>query len=512
MSVEAFMDNPWKESHPTYENSTFFHIRPAPEFATAEVVVASLYRASGFEGLSEKEVPSAGREFTKESLMPKVHQKSGSKVDMDTWRVVLHGVLESPKQPNQSSKRFLQMCPIVPNVALYSGSARLSGNSWNPGQLVKRMINFGANDSVAANTLWENLFDGLSISSSDDIWARWLNQEFELRRRSSPPWKPSLMKAETDNFLPSDDKEALEFPAKQFVRDLDGILQAKQFMTRRQWVSLVEALLRLGTVAHVLWLCDVNYQVWQAIRHILGTSEPPPKIDEVRKEIVSCKGHFLAYGNPAVPIARDYASHYLVARLGINAVLWQLKALGEDVNSIASCAELTLFLEKVAAKKVELKAAGIEGMVTELQEGEKNARTIACKKGIGSNLVEFVRHVLGQRQTANDTLRGYDQGYILRKKAEYASAPWIVSMGPVAILALVHCCLRDAAGPRSIQKLCHHLSCYGIHVNRDDVTASDLGRKLRMLGLVLDSPDAESGMLLIPPFGDTARPRTQVVK
>jgi len=78
-------------------------------------------------------------------------------------------------------------------------------------------------------------------------------------------------------------------------------------------------------------------------------------------------------------------------------------------------------------------------------------------------------------------------------------------MGPVSILALVHCCLRDAAGPRSIQKLCQHLAAYGIRVDRDNVTTGDLGRKLRMLGLVLDSPDAESGMLLVPPFDGTLK-------
>ena len=129
MSLEAFIENPWKESHPAYENRTFFHIRPAPEFATAEVVVASLYRAAGFGDVSEKEVPAAGREFDKDSFKPQLHAQSGSKIEMDTWRVVLHGVLESPKQPNQSSKRFLQMCPVVPNVALYSGSARLAGKA-----------------------------------------------------------------------------------------------------------------------------------------------------------------------------------------------------------------------------------------------------------------------------------------------------------------------------------------------------------------------------------------------
>jgi hypothetical protein len=33
-----------------------------------------------------------------------------------------------------------------------------------------------------------------------------------------------------------------------------------------------------------------------------------------------------------------------------------------------------------------------------------------------------------------------------------------------------------------------------------DIPQNELGHQLRMLGLVLDSPDAESGMLLVPPF------------
>ena len=55
-------------------------------------------------------------------------------------------------------------------------------------------------------------------------------------------------------------------------------------------------------------------------------------------------------------------------------------------------------------------------------------------------------------------------------------------------------------GPRSIQRLVQHLSAYGVAVDRNDIAGSDLGHQLRMLGLVLDSPDAESGMLLLPPF------------
>jgi hypothetical protein len=70
----------------------------------------------------------------------------------------------------------------------------------------------------------------------------------------------------------------------------------------------------------------------------------------------------------------------------------------------------------------------------------------------------------------------------------------------VAVLALVHCSLAGMSGPRSIHRLGQHLAAYGIAIDRHEIAENDLGHQLRMLGLVLDSPDAESGMLLLPPF------------
>ena len=498
MSLQEFRDDPWQQSHAAYRKRAFFHIEPAPEFATGEVIVSSLYRTCGL-GLEEVNVPATGKEFAKASQTPKLHKATGSNVDMESWRVVINAVLESPKQKGQSSRRFLQMTPIVPDVALYSGSARISDKSWNPGNLIRRMVAFGSQDDVSSAATWERLFNALGVDDNDDIWARWLQEEFRLRRRGTPAWSPQPW--EPLKSLPAHDKDLIAYPARQFVRDLEGIILAKPCMTRRQWVSLLEAVVRLGSVAHVLWLCEVNHRVWQAIQAVLTGND----IATTGVTMASCDSSFLTYGKPAAPIMRDYASRYLIARLGINAVLWQLEELGKPVNSIENIAELESLIATVRKERAPLLASGIMQTVLELREGEKNARAIACKKGIGSNLVEFGRYVLGQRQASDDTMRGYDQGYILRKKGDYASAQWIVSMGPVSILALVHCCLRDAAGPRSIQKLCQHLGLYGIGIHRDDVNASDLGRKLRTLGLVLDSPDAESGMLLIPPFDGTSR-------
>lgn len=492
MSLDAFVADPWQKSHPAYLSGAL-GIRPAPEFCTAEIIVASLYRAAGFSSYTENEVPKAGRELEKSTRAGRRHEDVSGRIRLDTWRTVVHGVLESPKRPNQSSKRFLQLCPVVPDVSLYTGSARLAGNSWNPGALVQRMISIGSPTEASARDLWEKLHEALGISTSDDLWARWLQAEFRTRVPTAPAWKPTALPA--GGLLPEADKKTITFPAQQFTKDLDSIIAAKSKMTRRQWVSVLEAILRLACVTHVLWLCHVHSRIWARINAILVGAAQAPSLDQVRTELVSAERRYLAYGNAAIADIKHDSSDYLVSRLGINALLW---ALGDRVPAgcLDSCSGVQELLALVEAQRAALNEKDVRGRFHALTESE--ARTIACKKGVGSNMVEFATYSLGQRQTADDALRGYDQGYILRKRSK--QAPWTVSFGPVAVLALVQCSLRDAAGPRSVRTLCGHLAAYGVDADLGDVSTGELGSQMRMLGLVLDSPDAESGMLLVAPF------------
>ena len=491
MDSTKFRTSPWRTPHTAYEGSPI-EISPAPEFATGEVLLASLIRTIGF-GISEREVPASGKKFDKYIQSAAKHKALGNKtsVSLDTWRTVVHGILESPSQPSQSSKRTLQLSPIVPDTGLYSGTARASTGSWRPARLIERMIQLGTPTLADAERLWAKTFQALSIEDTDDIWARWLNDEF-LARRSEGEWRLRDFAANDD--FPYADKMEAAFPARQFVSDLEAVIEAKDMMTRRQWVTILESVLRLGIVSHVLWLCNLNSRIWGLIQSALR-GEPAESGAVLRS--LNQNESLLVYGKPAASQVRNVVSSYLIARLGINATLWELSDHLGSTFCLSSVSGIEDFLRTVFDNRTAINI-DIQNTMQELLD--QHARTISCKKGVGSNIAEFVRHVLGQRQTSNESLRGYDQGYLLRKGGEYSSAPWVVSLGPVTVLALVHCCLRGAAGPRSIQRLSTHLSAYGLVVDRDEIAGSELGQKLRMLGLVLDSPDAESGMLLVSPF------------
>ena len=62
MALNEFYQSPTKNQHATYE-SAFFRMRPAPEYATGEVLLSSLYRKVGFPSVGESDVPGQGSEF-----------------------------------------------------------------------------------------------------------------------------------------------------------------------------------------------------------------------------------------------------------------------------------------------------------------------------------------------------------------------------------------------------------------------------------------------------------------
>jgi hypothetical protein len=499
MSISEFKDSPWVKSHTAYAKGALSML-PAPEYATSEVVLSSLYRVIGLPDVAERSVPSQNTKL--QSIIRKARDKNSKPengcLDADAFDTLLNSILESPKRSNQSAKRFLQVTPLVPQVALFSGSPRLTGNPWTPGGLVRRMVWLGSNSPVAAEATWQNLFEALTVGKNDDIFARFLQSEVEA-------WMPearwTFIPAPKDGMPMQPELGNGVFPARQFVNDINAIIAAKNLLTRRQWMSLLEAVLRLGTVAHVIWLCELHSRVWSCLSEALNGAGPK-SAEEAQQRMFPPRFSFLPLSNKPLSGIRDCISSYLTARLGINATLWSLEEAGQQPSDLfESAAGLARICDQVRRICMGPRASVVRTTFEELVDRE--ARTLLCRKGTGSNIYEFVTYSLQQRQTANQRLRGYDQGYLLRKRGTYDSSPWIVSLGPVATIALVHCSLHGVVGPRSVHRFAQHLAQYGVSMDHRDIPQNELGHHLRMLGLVLDSPDAEGGMLLVPPFRQT---------
>lgn len=495
MSLMEFKASPWSRSHPCYRGSAL-SITPAPEYANSEVLVAGLYRTIGLEDVPERAVPVNGRELDRNIARARDRRQKplGAALEGDAVHALLRDVLESPKLQNQSTKRFLQVTPLVGETAWFSGSARLAGNPWPAGFLVRRMVWLGSPSLESAAGVWQRLFDALAVDDEDDIFARFLRDE--LAAWTGKGFGPACIFPADDDVqqLSPAELDGLAFPARQFVTDLSAVIDAKPLMTRRQWTSLLEALVRIAAVAHVAWLCEVQRNVWQVLRTALAGEESS---EDVRERLYPRRLSYLSYGTGAVSELKDRTSTYLRARLGINTVLWTLQDAGVPyAGTLSSASDVVALCDHIVANGPKL--SNVANDVEDVADNE--VRALLCRKGIGANVMEFARHVLYQRVAANPILRGYDQGFVLRKRGLSKSSSWVCAPGPLAVLVLVHCSLAGVAGPRSVHRLAQHMAAYGISVDHRDIARNDLGQQLRMLGLVLDSPDAESGMLLVPPF------------
>lgn len=507
--LNDFMRDPFKKSHDLY-NDSFLKMSPAPEYANGEVMLAALYRKVGFQNskesvpISERDVPKYGRDLQKKlfSNHPKEVNISPSGMPKATWRKLIETTLRSPLQPNQSTKKYLQISPIVPDACIYSLTPRQSPNSWDAGALLISMLQYSGLKEQEIEKIWEDLFNALSVNSEDDIWAQFLQKEFET-------WRPTeLKKAWERSAIPSMDprtlawtKSSIRTPATRFFADLKAVISLKNYLTRRQWITMIESVLRIGSASHVLWLCKANEHTYAFLFQALFDGDPSD-ISTIDQKFGMAES-FWRYGSKAAEPIKKSAINYLKARVGINLILHQLQdhfGISNIKGGLSSVQELNTLLNWVASDDVRT-VFDSDKFRNHYQEIiEDNLSAMAAKKGIASNISEFLRHILGQRQTNEVGLDTYDQSFFLGKAGNYKSAPWKVRLGPVSVMAIVHACTNESKGPTTLNNFCSHLKEYGIEIGPDDVANSELGNTMRSLGLVLDSPDAEGGIALINPF------------
>ena len=126
---------------------------------------------------------------------------------------------------------------------------------------------------------------------------------------------------------------------------------------------------------------------------------------------------------PTNKIIEEFSREFLRARVGINLLFYfvsETKSLAdENLSSIDELSKLSEVLSKLGSnfdfKKYEQQLGEII---------ESNHKSFSCKSGIPKNILEFVGHVLRRRETAENGMKSYDQGYFVKRKGGKNSV-WI---------------------------------------------------------------------------------------
>lgn len=517
MNVSDFQRAPTKERHPTYATSMLSGT--APEYSTGEVLLSSVYRAL-LLGVSESSVDLENIKQAHES-MPSI--VGGPEL----WSRLLtnRGGIRSPFRHGQYSPlASQQLMPLVPSVARIAGVlGKRPRSRWNPSNLLREIIGSGLNQPEG-EALIRELGEALVVNERDDLFARFTEdalrqglQNLEPRPKDDFPFRSMQLAEEHRRGFRASTNGGRLSPSERFCRDLRAVVSIKSSLTRRQWTVLVEAILRLGLGMHVLWMCKANSIVWELAVAAAsgGTSPGAAEIEKIIWQQQHEAWMLLELGSDAEPLIERHIEQYAYARTGLNLLLCRLDDGGaswpqgatigfSSSSSTKAPAAVADFLSHVFVNRQAISAgdAGnwLRAEVGKLFDDSEELRALArCKAGYTKNLFEFARHSLGQIKARDPAERCYDLAYLLAYCGD--RRPLLVQPGQDMLVMLVHvCCTANPFIPVSLDDFRRHLNDYGLQVPAGELTDGRTGRDLAMLGLVVDSPDAAGGRLLVPPF------------
>jgi hypothetical protein len=505
---ERFLDAPSRKRncHRIYRG-WFFALATMPESAYGEMLLGSLYRRLGLAVATEREVAGHGS-----ALARRLNRKTapeGARLEPRLVRAVMRDALDYPRTPSQSSKRSLTVLPLVPEMANYAAPVRLRGNPWNPGNLIAEAVVAGASNEDHAREIWHGLYEALSIGRNEDVWAKFVAEEMQGWRttdlQNALDACPPSLRALGATVQPESHlgQLAVPMPARQFVHDIAIVIRLKPALTRREWLGYLESLLRLGAVSHSQWLCRVHDVVWTEVMAALQQGHVRPRAELEQSLRTALTEPWMAIGEGFAARSRTISQGYLRARYGLNLLLFEMEqsrpTLSESLprpTSLPSLADLVFALCRWASSFAG--ALPFRRQLAELVESDPSVA--ACRKGFTNNLREFWLYGLAKRQPQLPRDSEFDQGYWLEKRGAYRSAPWITMPGAVSLCLAAHSACRRAGGFGTVRDLSDHFAAYGIDVLQTDFEGGRLAARLRGLGLVVDSPDAESGMAVLDPW------------
>lgn len=523
-SLEKFLGRPSAEVHPRYTGSVLAPV--APEYTTGEGLVAAAYRTLLLD-LHDKDVDLAKIPKLPEQLVNTLADNgliaAAERAPLlEFWRDLIMGPagLSSPT-PAGSQARLPQLMPLVPSVAHRSGVIGVHGRGrWQPATLLLSAIWSGSRGADGSR-LVEDLRGALEVGGGDDLFARYVEACLaELEDPITSPTIEALAETGSRSAAWRSDQRDGHIPAERFVEDLHHVLQLKSRLTRRQWTALLEAQLRLGLATHQMWLCRLNVRVWDLTRQALAGNRPDP--DAV---VAYCwraqesDAPFLELGADSVPAMRRLLANYARARLGINLLLFALDDAGAAWESnLGTGAQtpahaLSDLLSHVADNADEINArtrsvSDQDGdlLATAGAVADRAAKLVNARFGVTRNILFFLRYILGQLQPVDPEQSPYDQGFLIHRPLKRSGTERPVRPGPTALMLLVHAASRSVAPvPASMDLLRRHLAGYGIAASADELRTGSTVRELERLELVVDSPDAGGGRMLVDPLGIVER-------
>ena len=288
-------------------------------------------------------------------------------------------------------------------------------------------------------------------------------------------------------------------PFKRFADDVKAILSVKSHVSRRQFMAMLESIIRIGTAAHVLWLCNINKRLEKDLFALFRNGEEMFSKEQLFDALNMPATGILSYGMNFQARMKEFFKAYEYSTKRLSFLLYRLSEVTLLPAEIYDWSTPESFVNSVNDIKEYIKSH--PSFLTDYEVDfsrhyresiKKYTLKIDCQ---ATHLLRFVQTALSQNnQPSDERYSRYDQSYLLRHRTHSNRSALIVNAGAVTLTSLVHCC-SCSNSTVLLSNLIDAMLAYGVTIPPGE-TLETFKMQLRELGLTIDSPDAESGMVL----------------
>jgi hypothetical protein len=492
-------------SYDASENVQFFKIERKIEYIPiVSILIASLYRNLKLVDASESDSNVNANELFNQINSEK---KLGDIFSNEELKNLFYTSLSVPSSDTQLKVKKFLINPLVPEIGNFGLAARHAASPWNPGAFIIEIIANSVKSSQDFIDIITKLRTALIIdpNNESDLWALCVKNEFTSLTNNLPIDGNSELNENyfLDLYNKNKKKKHLYSYSKNseiFITDLINIINLKNKLTRQKWVGILEGYLRLTIFNHIIYTLNLSKSYLELIYNKINNNDSSLNdddlndflnnkyiINDIRLKVGSQRKLYIVKNIDNYSYYNSFV-YYILNNIGESSFV------DFDNDSFYSVSKKVIkyLKDNNNAKSIKLKFnSEHEDQLSKYNENYSSFK----------NIKESLEYLCSRKTSTNSKFIS-DVNFIFEKSTSSNNAPYIfsVSAGVISTLtALIF--LRQNYSYEFISGLefIKELQKYNIELSIKDISEGKIKETLLSLGIVIDSPDTEGGILIMKP-------------
>ncbi|MBQ7179512.1 MAG: hypothetical protein IJS08_18990 [Victivallales bacterium] len=348
------------------ESGAFFRPMRIPEQCSGEMLSAELQREFCFQPLDDAFIQNTGSQLLKEL-------RKSQDADAVWLSHFFDVVARYPVQSRQATKHDIAyVIPFIPSIALFSTPRRVTkrnegdtsgqDRSWKPGPFIKECLSY-CMPFEQLEAFFKEIQSAVLVSENDDLFARFMTEKTDMALqkhldiRIADKLSFEAYKHGKECFMPQYVRDRISVaPLKRFADDVRAILSVKSFVSRRQFMAMLESIIRIGTSAHVLWMCNINIHLAKDLFELFNNDDGIFTEAHLYDALNMPSNGILSYGMSFQTRMKEFFKSYERSTSRLSFLLYRLKEVASLPNKIYDWSSPDAFVSSVNSINEYVKA------------------------------------------------------------------------------------------------------------------------------------------------------------